>query len=128
MIPVQMPDMTAGLKQALKAPDRAKIIVEDAILEYKFQKSQLPPDRTINLTCTIGGQQHNVYSLGSREGIVQITTYDMESPEPRPWVKIKCPVEQVFFFIIISEKKATEIPREIGFHAEMEAAKMMPQS
>ena len=95
--------------------DRAKEIIHDAATEYRLIKTQLKPDQTINLVCTVAGVEYDVYRLGARSGIVEIDTQTEDSV-----IRIKCPVEQVSFAIIISKKVSDEPPREIGFHAIME--------
>jgi hypothetical protein len=95
--------------------DRAKEIVHEAALEYRLIKSQLKPNQTINLICTVAGVEYDVYRFGGRNGIVEIDTQTADSA-----IRIKCPVEQVSFAIIISKKVSGEPPREIGFHAMME--------
>jgi hypothetical protein len=96
--------------------DRAKEIVHDAATEYRLIKSQLKPNQTINLICTVAGVEYDVYRLGARNGIVEIDTQTEDSA-----IRIKSPVEQVSFAIIISKKTSDEPPREIGFHTMMES-------
>jgi len=106
-----MPSAASAIR-SLTLADRAKELCHDVASEYRYIKSTLKPDQTINLSCTVGGVEYDVYSLGGRNGVVRIDT-QIEGAV----VLIRCPVEQVSFFITISKKTSDKPPREIGFHA-----------
>jgi hypothetical protein len=82
------------------------------MLEYRLQKGGLKPDQFINLVCTVGGVEYDIYSIGAREGILEIDTQFEKTAR-----RMLCPVEQVSFAIVISKKTSKNPPREIGFKA-----------
>ncbi len=85
--------------------DRAKELVQKVILEYRFLATQLKPDKTINMVCTIGGVTYEVYELGANNGIVSVDTQHVYDPMKKEnLVKLHCPIEQISFAIIFSDK------------------------
>jgi hypothetical protein len=90
--------------------------------EYKFLKKEIPPDKSINMICIVGGKEYDVYRIGGHDDIVEIDT-ENERGALRMW----CPIEQISFAVIISPKTSKEPPREIGFKAIGEEHKKTPK-
>ncbi len=86
--------------------------------QYRYQKAGLKSDQFINLVCTVGGVEYEVYTVGATEEILIIDT-EIEGFLRRMF----CTVEEVSFAIILSKKTSDKPPREIGFHAIEEERK-----
>jgi hypothetical protein len=90
----------------------AKTLTHEAVMEYKILKSQLKADQSINLVCIIGGVQYDVYNVGVNNGIVSVVTQAGKTS-----MRLLCPIEQISFAVILSEKTSQTPPREIGYKA-----------
>ena len=94
---------------------RAKELVGKIVMYYKGCLPQVKErGKSINLIATLGGRKYDVYELGIQGDFVFI----MSKTEEGDILTILTPVEQVFFTVIISEKKSEEPPRQIGFNTD----------
>jgi hypothetical protein len=119
----------AGIATGIQRPSfpqpkkRANDIFQNAIGEYKFLKTQLKPEQSINLVCLIGGKTFDVFSVTASDHFVEIKSQD----EYGDVHIITAPVEQVSFDIIVSKKTSDAPPREIGYKAIEEEHKKLSQ-
>jgi len=111
-----------SVQQILKEthPPLAREIFRSVFGHYKFLKTQLKPDQTINLVCFVGGQVFDVFSASAEDRFLEITSQDADGGTHI----ITTPFELIAFDIIISKKTNDVPPREIGFKAAI--AKLQP--
>jgi len=98
--------------------NRADEIITRVDNEYKRLVSRLKPDQSINMICTIGGRDYDVFRASSPK--IDIISVDSRDDDGN-FFSIIAPVEQIFFTTMISKKINDEPPREIGFHAIRES-------
>jgi hypothetical protein len=115
-----MSNLSNPLKMAvISAPKkvcRAYDMVALVARAYRFHRSHLPKDQSINLVCAIGGVQYDVYSANNIGEFVSVQAKADSGKE----LNIVCAVEQLAFMFVFSEKQSGDTPREIGFHANNE--------
>jgi hypothetical protein len=99
-----------------KLPARADELVFNVLGEYRHMAKNIRSDESINLVCCVGGREFDVYSIGRFGNVLSIAGKTEDGTE----FKTYAPIELVSFTIILSKKVKVELPREIGFHAEME--------
>lgn len=95
---------------------RGAELVNEVLMEYKFVAKTKGADKSVNLVCSVGGREFDVYSVGYRGELLTLTGKTADGTE----FKTFAPVEQVSFTIILSKKTSPAPPREIGFAAEMQ--------
>jgi len=90
-------------------------LVKAVLLEYNVVKRNTQKSgQSVNLICSVGQQQFDVYNIGVRgSDFVSVLGKTEDGTE----FKTIAPVEQVSFTIVLSKKFTPEPPREIGFEA-----------
>jgi hypothetical protein len=100
-----------------KPAARAEELVSHVVGEYRHIARTIGPEKSVNLVCSVGGREFDVYSIGRLGDLLSL----MGKTEDGTEFKTYASVELVSFTIILSKKAQAEPPREIGFHAEMKA-------
>ena len=93
--------------------NRAKELIDNMLVRYKVTQQTLKSDQSINLICSVDGLRYDLYSIAA-PSIDTIHATGKVGDEC--YVSI-APVEQVSFTMVVSNKKPSEPPREIGFKA-----------
>jgi hypothetical protein len=93
--------------------DRAEEIVQTSVSAYNHLKAIVPPGKSLNLICLIGGKEYDVHQVTGRNDVV---TASVEDKAGKRAMTIRCPIEQIGFAIVLSDKTDQKAPREItGF-------------
>ena len=93
--------------------DRAEEIVQNSVFAYNHLKAIVPPGKSLNLICLIGGKEYDVHQVTGSNDVI---TASVEDKAGKRAMTIRCPIEQIGFAIVLSDKTDQKAPREItGF-------------
>jgi hypothetical protein len=102
---------------AVPAPqqrDRAWELMSETLSRYKFLKGKITKEQSINLICTIGHREYDVYNMQAfNNDFVSVKCKTSDGNEYTTFA----PVEQVSLTIVVENKRSETPPREIGFDA-----------
>jgi hypothetical protein len=100
--------------------DRAEEIVQTSVAAYNHLKAIVPSGKSLNLICLTGGKEYDVHQV---TGINDVVTVNVEDKAGKRAMTIRCPIEQIGFAIVLTDKTDQKAPREITGFKQIAPAK-----